>query len=135
MTDLEVLEKYQKEYEINDCFDNKYEWASSHVFNLATYDGTLDEMFVKKIIEVCKVILEKRNFEYIKDESNYISYILVSQLLDHLNWIGWGTSIRGAWFEEDVRYGACRTTPILDMNEYVPYSKKNLELLIKFLEE
>ena len=48
----------------DDVYD-KYEWAASYIFDLCTYDADLDEKFVKDIIEVCKVIIDRWNFEYI----------------------------------------------------------------------
>ena len=120
-----------------DIFETKYEWAASSVFKLATYDSDLDELFVKKILEVCKVILNRTNFEYIKDENNYHTYILVCQLLKDMKWINWGTSIRGAWFndftvDEDV-------SPLFIPHTYedrlIYPSKENIMELIKFVEE
>lgn len=115
----------------------KYEWAASDIFGLSTYDSELDERFVKDILEVCKVILEKRNYEYIEAcESNYIKYILVCQLLSRLGWINWGTSIRGAWLE-----GSRFDIPndILDGYGHermrVRFTVDNFKALIKFMEE
>lgn len=96
MTTLELI---KTDYELCvqcEIFETKYEWAASSVFNLATYDSELDELFVKKILEVLKVILLGINFEYIKDEANYRTYILVCQKLSDMNWIDWSSSIRGA---------------------------------------
>lgn len=137
---------------------NKYHWAARKIFNLTTYDEGLDELFVKDILEVCKVILEMRNHEYIKDEKNYIKYILVCQLLERFRWINWGTSIRGAWFEVDIQqpwpepepksyskdileelewceydFEKKRSTP--HKIEKVPFTVDNLKALIKFVEE
>lgn len=131
---MTVLEKYRYDYEIHTTYsngDSKYEWAASHVFELFTYDGMLDERFVKAIIEVSKAILDGRTYEYIEDERNYVKYILVCQLLDMKGWINWGTSIRGAWFD----VGRTRHDHILDMNETVPFTVENLKALIEFIEE
>lgn len=137
MTTLELI---TTDYELCvECkiFETKYEWAASSVFNLTTYDVGLDELFVKKILEVCKVILNGTNFEYIKDEINYHTYILVCQLLKEMNWIDWGTSIRGAWFndfavDEEV-------SPLFVPHTYedrlIYPSKENIRELIKFVEE
>lgn len=116
-------------------FDTKYEWAASEVFDIHTYDGSLDELIVKKIIEVCKVIFDKRTYEYIEDKNNYISYILVCNLLDKFNWITWGTSIRGAWF-----YACEDSDRILDCNlewyglKEIKFTEENLRALIEFME-
>ena len=140
---MDVLELYKKDYEF--CSEvvckgsNKYDWAASRVFDLTTYDSSLDELFVKKIIEVCKAILEGRTFEYIRDGSRYVTYILVCQLLEQLHWIEWGTSIRGAWFEEcHMEYG--KSQPILkylysDEEASIPFTVDNLKAFIEFMEE
>ena len=69
---------------------SKLEFVASETFGLTTYDSSLDELFATKIIEVLQVIIERKNFEYIQNEQNYINYILVCQLLDRLDWIDWG---------------------------------------------
>lgn len=140
---MTVKELYKAQYE-EECSrfkdTSKYSWAMSEVFGLCTYDSSLDELFVKTIIEVCKVIKERTNFEYIGDRQNYIKYIQVCQLLNEFNWIEWGTSIRGAWFQGD------RPRRILDEMEWwdpmtrhsidgVPFTEENLYALIEFLEE
>ena len=110
-----------------DCYDDasKYKWAASNVFDLTTYDGDLDERFVKAIIEVCKVIFEKSNFNYIEGDGNYVKYILVCQLLDKFQWIEWGTSIRGAWF--DGLASIHDTHPILEQDEWSEYDDEKHE--------
>lgn len=125
---------------------SKYEWAADEIFQLCTYDSGLDEIFVRDILEVCKVILDWTNFEYISNRQNYLKYILVCQLLNEFRWIDWGTSIRGAWFDgydNDAR-------PILEakdwyectpegLNEHtmlkVSFNKDNIKALIEFMEE
>ena len=149
--DASILFKENYEFYIrNNEFSDKYEWAAINVFDLITYDRELYEIFVKKIIEVCKVILNEQNFEYIEDRDNYITYIIVCQLLEKFDWIDWGTSIRGAWFEEkNSSYGESKN--ILDKVEWtqllvdgkwgkheiseVPFTVDNLNAFIKFMED
>lgn len=142
---MDVMDNYRQEYEYFksnvDHVTNKYRWAARKVFGLITYDDELDEKIVKKILTVCKIILNHATYEYIHtDETNYKIYILVCQLLNHKNWINWGSSIRGAWF--DTGYNE---DPILD-NEYfddagnrkkirVPFTEENILKLIQFIEE
>lgn len=153
---MTALEIYKAQYEEEQYWwrtegVSKYVWAAHRVFDLTTYDDALDEQFVKDILEVCKIILDRENFEYIENEENYIKYILVCQLLDRSNWIEWGTSIRGAWFDVDIYYdyqtkeSTVRSKDILDELEWwdpehhvveeVPFTVNNLKDLIKFLEE
>lgn len=139
MSIKDIYETHYKEYcDFNDDPTTKYEWAAGEIFELTTYDGELDELFVKKIIEVSKAILYRHTFEYIKDEKNYIAYILVCQIFEKFNWIDWGTSIRGAWFDCS-NYE--RRRPILDRNldtcgvDEVAFTRDNLKALIEFIEE
>jgi hypothetical protein len=144
--DLRKIFEFSYAEEIqNTCNETKYEWAANLVFNLTTYDGSLDELFVKKIIEICKVILDGKNYEYIRDENNYKDFILVCQLLHNFDWINWGTSIRGAWFERGSR--ARYLLENYSASQYIddewrekghpdiPFSEENLRLLIEFIEE
>lgn len=151
---LSVKERYRAQYEEEktrfDDIPSKYEWAAGNVFDLTTYDGGLDELFVKTIVEVLKVIRDRHTFEYILDEQNYIKYILVCQLLNGFHWIEWGTSIRGAWFDD--YHPNCRVRPILEEMEWsewdpekkefvehkingVAFNEENIKDLIEFLEE
>lgn len=135
---MKTIDIYRAHYEEvcswhEDEYD-KYEWAASYIFDLCTYDAGLDEKFVKDILEVCKVIIDKRNYDYIIDNDNYIKYILVCQLLTRYHWLHWGTSIRGAWLEE---MSHCDQNVILEdigKIDGVPFSVDNLKALIKFME-
>ena len=122
---------------------SKLEFVASETFGLTTYDSSLDELFATKIIEVLQVIIERKNFEYIQNEQNYINYILVCQLLDRLDWIDWGASIRGAWledFDDDnpqhslAKYW-CRKPDGKEIELDVPYSKNNIITLLEWVYE
>lgn len=76
----------------------KNSYILNHIFNITTYDSDLDEKFVKAILEIMNVIIERKNFEYIKDENNYIKFITVVNLI--LESLDWGTSIRGCFFNK-----------------------------------
>ena len=134
------LTAYNSYRECVESCENKYEWVASEVLGLATYDGSLDEIFVKKFCEVCKCIADRKTFEYIESsQENYITYILVCQLLTDKHWIDWGTSIRGAWFDESSRsekileWTCIGQTNKIDIN--ISFSVKNILSLIDFIEE
>lgn len=143
MTAIDIYRaQYEEENSLYDCGWTKQHWAARKVFDLTTYDDELDELFVNDILEVCKVILEKRNYEYIKDEKNYIKYILVCQILKRFGWINWGTSIRGAWCEAshfDIPKDILEELEWWDdehhVIEEVPFTVDNLKALIEFMEE
>ena len=65
---MNVTELYKEDYQ-NHCdltgSTSKYGWLATSVFELATYDDSLDELFGKKIVEVCKVLLIRATYEYI----------------------------------------------------------------------
>lgn len=135
--------KFKRNYESYKefgTFENKYEWAASHIFNLATYDSDLDEKFVKLILEVCEVILENKNYEYIEDETNYFTFIAVCQRLNSLGWIDWGTSIRGAWFDDQVyefEYDKKKQMIICDLEPDIRVYpvKDSIRALLDFMED
>lgn len=79
----------------------KLMWLTEDYFNLPTYDSNLSEEFGITIYEVIKAILDQKTFDYIKDDKKYRKYITVAILLDKLDLLNWGTSIRGAWFDGD----------------------------------
>ena len=123
----------------SDCIDcNKYTWAASEVFNLVTYDDFLDEVFVKDIVDVLKAILKRETFEYIRDGKNYMKYVWICNLLMEFHWISWGTSIRGAWFENDPGMTA-RDIVTGDFScgriKPVPFTKENIAAFIEYMEE
>lgn len=138
-----AFDKFKRNYEsynARETFKNKYGWAATYIFNLATYDSHLDEMFVKLILEVCEVILENRNYDYIEDETNYFTFIAVCQRLDSLGWIDWGTSIRGAWFDDqvyDFELDKKEQMIICDIEPDIPVypCKESIRALIDFVEE
>ena len=156
---MTALELYKANYE-EKCTNfedryTKYEWAANDIFELTTYDGDLDEMFVKDILEVCKVIFEGSTYEYIGNHEQYVKYILVCQVLNRFAWIDWGTSIRGAWFPEEYNVPwdvGIPGKPKNILKEYkwwsyetgeciehvingVAFSKDNIRDLIMFMEE
>ncbi|WCL51504.1 hypothetical protein [Leptospira sp. GIMC2001] len=78
----------------------KYEFLSS-IFEITTYDDELEKLLVDEVCEVIEVLLEQRNFEYIKDPDNYLKFIRALNSFFLRDKIQWGTSIRGAWIEAE----------------------------------
>ena len=77
----------------------KCAFLSQEKFELTTYDIGLELEFGQDILEVMKIIFEKQNFKYLEENNeNYKKFILVANGLQRLNWIDWGTSIKGCWF-------------------------------------
>lgn len=76
----------------------KNSYILNHIFYITTYDSLLDEKFVNDILEIMDIILKRKNFEYIKDETNYIKFITIVNLI--IETLDWGTSIRGCFFNK-----------------------------------
>ena len=130
----------RQEYTFHNNLDKKFNIVDvkaifvADIFDITTYDYDLSMKFGKDIIEVMEVINNRKNFEYIKeDKENYKKFILVANLLDKYNWIEWGTSIRGCWFDKwsnPYIEGDC-----YDMEEKIEFDEdgKDIGLLLDFL--
>lgn len=141
MTTKEKLDKiFEEAKEITQC-PNKIVFAAYHIFGLVTYDDEKAYEFMKVIIEVLQVIIEK-DYNYIGEEENYTKYLLVCQFLhDKFDCLEWGTSIRSAWL--DVY---CKKKDIIEWSLYdysskketyvkIPYSPQNIIELVEWLED
>lgn len=94
-------ERFKEEVETSECPPyNKLEFIGRDVFDFTTYDGAMDEFLAGKMIEVVDCILNGTTFEYQKDEANYINYLTMVNMPFLKDKLEWGTSIRGAWFDE-----------------------------------
>jgi len=99
-----VFKLYENWKEDNEYFkeDNYTEseikkiFLSDAICNITTYDDDLSLEFGNMIYDTMEVIFERKTFEYIKHDENYIKYILSCHFIE--DWLDWGTSIRGAWF-------------------------------------
>lgn len=80
--------------------ENKLQFLGNCIFDFTTYDSGVDELFATKMIEVIDVILNQKTFEYQETESNYLNYLTMVNMPFLSDKIEWGTSIRGAWFDE-----------------------------------
>lgn len=120
---IEDIKKYRK---------FKLIFLSDVIFGVITYDTSLSIEFGKEILDVMEVIHNGNNFEYIKDKENYKKFIRVANILDNYNWIEWGSSIRGCWFNSysnhiiDEHLGGYNMKPI-------SFDDKSICELIKYL--
>lgn len=91
----ECEKEYQGEY-------SKLEFLSDIVFNFITYDSDMAELFAGKMLDVISAILHQKTFEFINiGLDNYFTYLTMVNMPFMINKIEWGTSIRGAWFDEN----------------------------------
>jgi hypothetical protein len=97
----EQLDKLYLEEKDNECPPgNKFQFLGNSIFNFTTYDGGVDELFAKKMLEVIDCIYNKKTFDYQNDKVNYINYLTMVNMPFMKGKLEWGTSIRGAWFDE-----------------------------------
>jgi len=82
----------------------KLEFLSSEIFDFATYDSNMDELFASKAIEVCEAITEGSTFEYIENRENHKWYLIMCNIPFFSSRIEWGISIRGAWWTNSKYY-------------------------------
>ena len=95
----ELLEKEYKDYlDISSIGASMSEYLASDIFNFTTYDAGVDELFVRKAVEVMWAIENRSTFEYQNGEENYQWYLVMCNMPFFVNRLEWGTSIRGAWW-------------------------------------
>ena len=82
-----------------DAVLSKWEYLASEVFDFTTYDREIDELFAQKALEVCTAITRKQTFDYQKDTENYKWYLIMCNMPFFIDKLEWGTSIRGAWWD------------------------------------
>ena len=86
---------------------SRLEYLGNDIFDFTTYDGVMSAAFAEKAVEVCKAITEHATFEYIKDEDNYRWYLLMVNMPFFASRIDWGTSIRGAFWDNEITFQSC----------------------------
>ena len=102
--------------ELNDDGDcptiSRLTYLSHFIFHFTLYDSSMDEVFAKKALEVCEVILYELTYYYIKDKENYKWYLIMCNFPFFTKRISWGTSIRGAFWDvpfrqEKIEFSSC----------------------------
>lgn len=90
------IQSKQTDREVN----SKFEFVGDDIFHFVTYDTEVTEMLASKMLEVINVILQKGNSNYQENPQNYITYLMMVNMPFLKGKLDWGTSIRGAWFDE-----------------------------------
>ena len=96
------LEDFYKDYANNG--ETKLEFTGDHIFEFTTYSSNLSELLAQTMIDVMVQIANRTTFEYIEDEANHVNYILMINMPFLSDKIEWGTSVRGAWFDDSKPY-------------------------------
>lgn len=98
-------EKFDQMYEeyvsLIDHQTSKNEFLSNEIFDFITYDGEYDEIFSRQMIDVIEALLNKQTFEFhSKSTGHYHTYLTMVNMPFLRDKLDWGTSIRGAWFDD-----------------------------------
>jgi len=104
MNYLELL-NYSYDIGLSHGENTPYSFLSSAVFDFTTYSDEMDELFVKKAIEVCVTITEASTFTFIEDKHE--QYLMMCNMPFFSEKIEWGTSIRGAWWNYEITLSSC----------------------------
>jgi hypothetical protein len=85
---------------------SRLEYLGEYIFNFTTYDSEMSELFAAKAVEICAAINCDKTFEYIKDQNNYIWFLLMCNMPFFVDKLEWGVSIRGAWWDYDIEFSS-----------------------------
>lgn len=104
----ELERLFQLEMETSICPPiSRLSFIGNYIFDFTTYDDEMDELLASKMLEVIDCILNNKTFDYHRhgeDKENYTNYIIMVNMPFLKDKIEWGTSIRGAWFDEYGHY-------------------------------
>lgn len=130
-----IKESYEEDCSFNGDEYAKAEFLADNIFDFVTYDGEVDKSFVDTAIEVVNAISTGTTFEYISDKNKYKWYIAMCNMPFFRDRIEWGTSIRGAFWECEIKLNSCGIfedgEQILDMS----FSREEWELFMKAVKE
>lgn len=103
MSYLEVLQElYFQQLDIMARVSSAYPKKSmvvDKVFDLTTYDTSIDSVLYDKCMMVADAVSDATTFDLVNSDS-YIDYIAVINLPFFINRVGWGCSIRSAWWNQ-----------------------------------
>lgn len=89
---------------------SRLEYIGESIFDFTTYDSGITEKFAAAALAVCEAINEEKTFEFIKDEEDYLTYLLMVNMPFFKDRLEWGCSIRGAWWNEKQELITCGIT-------------------------
>lgn len=109
---MNYLELLKHSYEVEKAGggcppESPLEYIGESIFGFTTYDGEMSVLFARKAIEVCAAITNGTTFDYIKDAENYRWYLLMCNTQFFAGKLNWGTSIRGAWWNQEISFQSC----------------------------
>lgn len=105
-----MLEEGYEEVASTDAI-GRLEYLSDYIFDFTTYDGEMAELFARRALEVCAAISDRATFDYIKDADQYRWFLVMVNMPFFADKINWGTSVRGAWWDEPskgaIKFESC----------------------------
>lgn len=114
---IAALDKHFLEYNEIMCSEqSKLEFISDTIFMFVTYDSEISEEFALMAIRVCKAINEGTIPDLINDEPTYKFYLIIINTAFFYNKIDWGTSVRGAFWGNNIRLGSAIEEFEVDFN-------------------
>lgn len=85
---------------------DKLSFLGDKVFDFTTYELGVSKLFGERMLAVIRCIYERRTFEFMNlSEEHKTTYLLMVNMPYLHGKLEWGTSIRGAWFEEYGHHG------------------------------
>lgn len=79
-------------------------YLSEHIFDFTTDDDEMSELFATKALEVCRAITLRTTFEYIKNQDDYLWFLLMCNMPFFSQRIDCGTSIRGSFWSSGLNF-------------------------------
>ena len=122
-----VLSKSYLDQQDMDHPTTKMEYLGNTVFDFTTYDGEIDAMFAEKMIEVLECILDRTTFEYQENRKQYLNYLTMVNMPFLADKLDWGTSIRGAYFNDCREYKIDYDRIIIKKQELTIFIKDMIE--------
>ena len=102
MNITDLLEKnYQSSAEHHQ--QTRKAWLAESVFGTCSYDDDMAEWFADIIIAAASII-SKEAVLMVDDEDEYRNYLIAVNLPFFDTRLNWGTSIRGAWWDDDMDF-------------------------------
>lgn len=85
----------------------RLEYLGELIFGFSTYESGYSRYFAIKALDVCKAINEQKTFEYIESPENRLWYLLMVNMPFFVGKLEYGTSIRGAWWKDGIKFDSC----------------------------
>lgn len=116
----------------------RLDFLAEAIFGFDTYDEEMDRVFARRAVETCYVITTGTTFEYIKNESDHMWFLIMCHMPFFKDRLSWGSSIRGAFWD----FGHLKYThvPLLDEGTEPAHLNKNewvefMYALFRFVKE